>query len=98
MFSTDSAATSQHVATRFDDVTVYGASPSPELVQANVTRSVQALELLGKQLLKPGVHLAKKKDVPRYEADENTPGVFIRSLNGEITSGRLQNGQFVENK
>lgn len=34
----------------------------------------------------------------RYSADENDPTVFIRRLNGKATTGRLQNGQFVESK
>lgn len=91
------AVRSPKVTTKLGEVTVRGAKPSPELVKVNVTRSTQALERIGEKLVKPGVHLPRKKDVPRYSADENNPGVFIRLLNGRITTGRLQNGKFVEN-
>jgi hypothetical protein len=93
-----SATRSPNVTTKLGDVTVRGAKPSRELVEANVTRSTQALERVGAKLTKPGVHLPEKKDVPRYSADEENPGVFIQRLNGKTTSGRLQNGQFVESK
>jgi hypothetical protein len=93
-----SAEPSRNVTTRLGEVTVRGARPSAELVKANVTRSTQALERVGHKLIKPGVHLPEKKDVPRYSADETNPSVFIQRLNGKISTGRLQNGQFVENK
>lgn len=86
------------VTTKLDNVTVSGKKPSAELVKTNVARSTQALERVGKKLTKPGVHLPEKKGVPRYSADENDQGVFIRRLDGVITTGRLQNGQFVETK
>lgn len=93
-----SAAKSRNITTTLGEVTVRGAKPSPELVKANVARSTQALERVSEKLTKPGIHLPEKKNVPRYSADENNPGVFIRRLNGKITTGRLQNGQFVESK
>lgn len=93
-----SAVRTRNVTTKLGEVTVRGAKPSAALVKANVTRSTQALERVGEKLTKPGVHLPEKKDVPRYSADENNPGAFIRRLNGKVTSGRLQNGQFVETK
>lgn len=93
-----SASGSRNVTTKLGEVTVRGAKPSAALVKANVTRSTQALERVGEKLSKPGVHLPEKKDVPRYSADENNPGAFIRRLNGKISIGRLQNGQFVESK
>lgn len=93
-----SATRSPNVTTKLGEVTVRGAKPSAEMVKANVTRSTQALERVGEKLTKPGVHLPEKKDVPRYSADEDNPGAFIRRLNGKITIGRLQNGQFVETK
>ncbi len=86
------------VTTKLGNVTVSGQKPSEELVKANVARSTQALERVGKKLMKPGVHLPERKGVPRYSADENKPGVFIRRLDGKITTGRLHNGQFVESK
>lgn len=87
---------SRGVKTRLGNVTVSGAKPSAELVRTNIARSTEALERVGKTLIKPGVRLPEKKGVPRYSADENSPGVFIRRLNGEVTTGRLQDGRFVE--
>jgi hypothetical protein len=89
---------SRSVITRLGDVTVRGAKPSPELVRANVARSTKALERVVGKLTKPGVHLPDKKGVPRYSADENDPAILIRRLNGKITTGRLQDGRFVESK
>jgi hypothetical protein len=93
-----SAVRTRNVTTKLGEVTVRGARPSREMIAANVMRSTQALERAGEKLIKPGVHLPEKKGVPRYSADENRPGLFIRRLNGQITTGRLQNGQFVESK
>lgn len=90
-------STGRSVTTKLGDVEVRGVRPSRELVEANVARSTRALERVGKKLTKPGVYLPEKKGVPRYSADENNPGVVIRRLDGEVTTGRLQNGQFVEN-
>lgn len=91
-------AGSRNVTTRLGDVTVRGKKPSAAIVKTNVARSTEALERVGKKLTQPGVRLPQKKGVPRYSADENKPGVFIRRLDGKVTTGRLQNGQFVETK
>lgn len=88
----------RNVTTRLGNVTVSDRRPSAAIVSSNVAASTVALERVGKKLTKPGVHLPQKKDVPRYSADENNPGVFIRRLNGKVTTGKLQNGQFVETK
>ena len=63
---------------------------------SRVARGTQALERVGKKLIKPGIRLPEKKGVPRYSADENSPGVIIRRLNGKVSTGRLENGEFVE--
>lgn len=88
----------RNVTTRLGNVTVSGQRPSAAIVSSNVAASTVALERVGKKLTKPGVHLPQKKDVPRYSADENNPAVFIRRLNGKVTTGKLHNGQFVETK
>lgn len=89
---------SRKVKTKLGNVTVSGAMPSAELVKINIARGAQALERVGKNLMKPGIRLPDKKGVPRYSADENTPWVIIRRLNGKVSIGRLENGQFVETK
>ena len=90
------ARNSRSAKTKLGNVTVSGVKPSAELVRTNIARSTQALERVGKKLIKPGIYLPEKKDVPRYSADENRKGLIIRRLNGEVTTGRLQNGRFVE--
>lgn len=87
-----------NVTTRLGNVTVSDKRPSADVLSSNVAASTAALERVGNKLIKPGVHLPQKKGVPRYSADENNPGVFIRRLDGKITTGKLQNGQFVETK
>jgi hypothetical protein len=86
------------ITTKLGNVTVTGTKPSLELVKSNVARSTQALERVGKKLMKPGVYLPEKKGVPRYSADENNPRVIIQRLDGRTTIGRLQDGRFVETK
>jgi hypothetical protein len=88
----------RNVTTRLGNVTVSGQRPSADVVNSNVAASTAALERVGSKLTKPGVYLPQKKGVPLYSADENNPGVFIRRLDGKITTGKLQNGQFVETK
>lgn len=90
--------TGASITTTLGNITVSGQKPSAELVKANIARSTQALERVGKKLTKPGVHLPERKGVPRYSADENIPSIFIRRLDGKTTTGRLDNGQFVETK
>lgn len=87
---------SRNVKTKLGNVTVSGATPNAELVKINIARGTQALERVGKKLIKPGIRLPEKKGVPRYSADENSPGVIIRRLDGKVSTGRLENGQFVE--
>lgn len=90
-----SANRSRSVTTTFGEVTVRGAKPDPEVVESNIARSTQALERIGRKLSEPGVHLRNRKGVPRYAADENNPSVFIQRLDGKVTRGRVQDGQFI---
>jgi hypothetical protein len=82
------------VKTRFGNVVVTGAEPSEAVVKANIDYGTQALERVAKRLLKPGVVLPSKKDVPRFSADGSEPGVLIRRLNGRVDRGRLVDGIF----
>lgn len=79
---------------KFGDVTIKGALPSKSIVSANVALSTVALERVVKKLVKPGVVLRPKKDVPRFSAVEDEPGVFLRRLNGVEQRGRVVNGEF----
>jgi len=79
---------------KFGNVTVQGVQPSSTVVSANVERSSVALERAIKKLIKPGIVLRAKKDVPKFSAIEDEPGVFLRRLNGQEQRGRLVNGAF----
>ena len=82
------------VKTKFGSVVVTGARPSASSVKANVSRSTEALERVTKKLVKPGVSIRPKKDVPQFSVVEDEPGVFIRRLNGRIERGRVVAGMF----
>ncbi len=84
--------------TTFGNMTVQGIKPSDERVKINVARSTEALERLAKSLVRPGVSLPRKKDVPRYSADENEAGVYVRHLNNQVSRGQLVDGDFIELK
>jgi hypothetical protein len=79
---------------KFGSVTISGAKPSAAAVKANVERSAKALERVTKSLLKPGVVIRAKKNVPQYAVAEGETGVFVRRLNGRTEHGRLVNGKF----
>jgi len=93
-----SAAGNKTVKTRLGNITVSGKRPSADVVSSNVAASTAALQRVSTKLTKPGVHLPQKKGIPRYFADDNNPGAFIRRLDGKVTIGKLQNGKFVEIK
>lgn len=79
---------------KFGSVTISGRKPNPAVVTLNVERSTEALERAGKRLIKPGVTIRRKKDVPQYSVAEGETGVFIRRLNGRTERGRLVKGVF----
>jgi len=79
---------------KFGSVTVVGSAPSAESMKINVERSSRALERAAKKLLRPGVDLRAKKNVPQFSVAEGETGIFVRRLNGRIERGRLVNGAF----
>jgi len=79
---------------KFGSVTISGRKPNAAVVTLNVERSTEALERAGKRLIKPGVTIRRKKDVPQYSVAEGETGVFIRRLNGRTERGRLVKGVF----
>ncbi|WP_312205249.1 hypothetical protein [Brevundimonas sp.] len=78
----------------FSGVTVIAPKPASADVKRNVAMSSEALERAKKRLMRPGVRLYARKDVPLYSADPDRPGVFIRELNGKTECGVLENGTF----
>lgn len=79
---------------KFGNVTVEGESPPTSVVKSNVERSSEVLKHVVMSLSKPGVTFRDKKDVPRYWASEDEPGVFVRRLNKQTQRGRLIGGKF----
>ena len=79
---------------KFGSVEIIGDKPSAAAIKHNVERSTEALERIAKKLVRPGVIIRAKKNVPRFWADENEPGVYIRKLNGRTQRGRLVDGSF----
>jgi hypothetical protein len=79
---------------KFGTVTVVVPKPTSAQIKLNVAASSLALERVAKRILKPGVKLRPKKNVPQYAADTNRPGVYIRVLNGRKDRGVLKDGAF----
>jgi hypothetical protein len=80
----------------FGDVTITAQRPSEAEIQRNVEASTRALKRALPRLLRPGVRIYAKKDVPLYWADPDNPETgFIRKLNGKLQRGVLDDdGQF----
>ena len=83
-----------HATIRVGDVTVVVPRPSAASVKHNVAMSSEALERATKRLVRAGVRLYPKKNVPLYSVDPDRPGVFIRRLNGRVDRGVLEDGVF----
>jgi hypothetical protein len=68
-----------------------------EVVQqraANIVRGQEALKMAKKKVVKPGVNLRTRKDVPLFFADPSNPKRVIRQLNGKRESGVFEGGTF----
>lgn len=68
--------------------------PTAAEVKYNVAKGSSALDRLKNRLIRPGVRVYAKKDVPLYFADADQPGIYIRKLNGKLERGILENGAF----
>ena len=80
---------------RFGDVTVTAPRPSEAEIKRNVEESTRALKRALPRLVRPGVRIYAKKDVPLFWADPDSPDGFIRKLNGRIERGVLdEDGTF----
>jgi hypothetical protein len=78
----------------FGDVVITARRPSEAEIQHNAALSSAALARALPKLLRPGVRIYPKKDVPLYSADPEHPSVIIRKLNGKVQRGVVENGQF----
>lgn len=76
------------------EVVVTVHKPTAAEIKHNVAKGSSALDRLKERLIRPGVRVYAKKDVPLYFADAERPGIYIRKLNGKIERGVLENGTF----
>ena len=79
---------------KFGDVVVTTRKPSKAELQQNVDFSSAALARANAGLVRPGIRIYPKKDVPLYFADPDNPGGIIRKLNGTLQRGVVEDGQF----
>ncbi|WP_426178891.1 hypothetical protein [Rhizorhabdus sp. FW153] len=79
---------------KFGSVVIKTPKPAKAVIAANVERSSEALERVAKKLIKPGISMRARKDVPRYSVDPANPKQFVRHLNGRIERGRVVEGRF----
>jgi hypothetical protein len=80
---------------KFGDVTITARRPSDAEIQRNVEASTNALKRALPRLLRPGVRIYPKKDIPLYWVDPDNPDEgLIRKLNGKVQRGVLEDGTF----
>ena len=67
---------------KFGDVTIWAPRPSEAQIRANVEASTEALRRGLERLIRPGIKMRERKNIPYYHVDPDNSGVFIRRLNG----------------
>jgi hypothetical protein len=80
---------------KFGDAVVTVRRPSNTELKENVALSSEALARANTQFARAGVRIYPKKDVPLFFADPDSPGSFIRKLNGKQQRGVVRDGQFL---
>jgi hypothetical protein len=79
---------------KFGDVVITAQRPSDAEIRRNAEESTAALARALPRLVRAGVRIYPKKDVPLYWADPDNSDGFIRKLNGKVQRGVLEDGQF----
>jgi hypothetical protein len=79
---------------KFGDVTITAQRPNDAEIQRNVEAGWAGLARALPRLVRPGVRIYPKKDVPLYSCDPDDPNIFIRKLNGKTQRGVFEDGQF----
>jgi hypothetical protein len=79
---------------KFGDVTITARRPSDDAIRRSAETGWAGLARALPKLVRPGVRIYPKKDVPLYWCDSDDPHVFIRKLNGKIQRGVFEDGQF----
>ncbi|HEX7818998.1 MAG TPA: hypothetical protein VF463_00110 [Sphingobium sp.] len=80
---------------RFGAVTVSNAAPDVDTLVYNVKAGRDALGRVRDALVKPGVTLGHKSEVPKFRVDAKDPTTLIREVNGRIDRGHIVGGTFV---
>lgn len=73
----------------FGSVTVATAVPAHDEVERNIEAGQAAMARGLRALLKPGVRILSKKNVPLFSVDPDNPRIIIRKLNGKTDRGTL---------
>ena len=79
---------------KFGDVTIWAPKPSEAQVRVNVEAGTEALRRGLERLIRPGIKMRERKNIPYYHVDPDNSGVFIRRLNGVAERGILEDGEF----
>lgn len=80
---------------KFGSVTLSASEPDEELVRRNIEQGQAAFARMARKLVRPGVSLKTRKNVPLFRADDDDPRWIIRSLNGKVERGKFEKGVFV---
>lgn len=79
---------------RYGDFTAEAKSLTEAELRRNLDLSAAALQGLKSALLKPGIRIRRKKDVPLFYSTDEEPDLFVRELNGKRERGIFENGSF----
>lgn len=80
---------------RFGAVTVTNAVPDAATLVFNVNAGREALVRAKGALVKPGVKLGHKSEVPKFRVDAQDPTTLIREVNGRTDRGHIVGGTFI---
>jgi len=79
---------------QFGSVIVETVKPTQAQAKINIDAGRSALVRAKSVLSRPGVQVRIDPGVPLYRADPATPGILIRTLNGQTKRGRMIAGRF----
>lgn len=79
---------------KFGSVTVEARAPTNAMLTKNITSGQDALLRATSKIVRPGVSLDQRPEIPVYHADPSVPGRIIRELRGKCQSGVFVDGKF----
>jgi hypothetical protein len=74
--------------------TVLVRLPTKAEARRNIAEGQAALARAQREIMKPGVKLVFRRDVPSFEADPTNPRRVVRLLNGRRETGVFVRGKF----